>query len=331
MAATEEQLGSLVATLAAAPVEHVAVHSLVLDSSPRQIAQDVGHVRALAGVGDDLPPIVVHRATMRVIDGVHRVHACRYRGQRNVAARFFEGTNEDAFLLAVKLNVRHGMPLSLADRRAAAERLLVTHGSWSDRALAAVTGLSPKTIASIRGRSTAACPQSNTRIGRDGRARPLSTAAGRLKAYQMMQERPEATLREVATACGISLGTAHDVRRRLREGLDPVPTRNQLDTRQVSRRRTEPTGFCFDTARARLQAMSREPSLKCSQQGRALLHLLRMSVLERSRWAEMVAAVPPHWRGALADMARFCAAEWNQVVEEATASPEPRLISGDGA
>lgn len=268
---------------------------------------------------------------MRVIDGVHRVHACRYRGQQNVAARFFEGSNEDAFLLAVKLNVRHGMPLSLADRRAAAERLLVTHGSWSDRALAAVTGLSPKTIASIRGRLTATDPQSNTRIGRDGRARPLSTTAGRLKAYQMMQEHPEATLREVATACGISLGTAHDVRKRLRGGLDPVPSRKPLATRRASRRRAESTAFCFDTALARLQAMCREPSLKYSQQGRALLQLLRMSVLEPSRWTEMVAAVPPHWRGALADMARFCAAEWNQVVEEATDSPAPRLISGGGS
>lgn len=33
-----------------------------------------------------MPPIVVHRATMRVIDGMHRVRAAKLRGAAHVAA-----------------------------------------------------------------------------------------------------------------------------------------------------------------------------------------------------------------------------------------------------
>lgn len=41
-------------------------------------------------------------------------------------------------------NTHHGLPLTRADRKAAAQRILDIHPHWSDRAIAKVTGLSPK-------------------------------------------------------------------------------------------------------------------------------------------------------------------------------------------
>jgi len=87
---------------------------------------------------------------MGIIDGVHRVQAAILRGQKEIDAEFVDGSSEDAFVLAVRVNVDHGLPLSLADRKAAAERILDTHPDWSDRAIAAAVGLSHKTVGAIR-------------------------------------------------------------------------------------------------------------------------------------------------------------------------------------
>jgi hypothetical protein len=57
---------------------------------------------------------------MRVIDGMYRLLAARMRGDSEIEARFFEGDDASSYVLAVKSNVEHGLPLSLADRKVAA-------------------------------------------------------------------------------------------------------------------------------------------------------------------------------------------------------------------
>jgi hypothetical protein len=52
----------------------------------------------------------------------HRLRAAVANGQEAVDVRYFDGSAADAFLRAVEANVKHGLPLSLADRRAAAQR-----------------------------------------------------------------------------------------------------------------------------------------------------------------------------------------------------------------
>lgn len=340
MESTTELLGRFAAALDEVAVAWVPVDRLVLEGSPRRAPREAGHVEVLAGAADRLPPIVVHRETLRVIDGVHRVHALRARGRRRIAVRFFRGSAQDAFLLGVVLNVRGGKPLTLAERRSAAERIVTTHPTWSDRAIASVTGLSAKTVAGVRGRTGSRAPRSTVRVGRDGRTRPLSAASGRLKASRIMTERPDATLREVAAECGISLGTAHDVRIRLRKGQHPVPARagveppTQPPAKPPRKPQTEPPrqppavgrrgvgpapdgrDDGFAVVRERFQSMSREPSLKYSPQGRLLLQLLKLSTMDREEWLSAVRAVPPHWRGTLGELARFCAAEWQRVADE---------------
>ncbi|MEE3922534.1 ParB/RepB/Spo0J family partition protein [Micromonospora sp. BRA006-A] len=109
--------------------------------SPRLAGEDDLHAQTLAETDAPLPPILVHRGTMRVIDGMHRLRAAVLRGETQIAARLFDGTVEAAFVLAVQANVTHGLPLSLADREAAAQRILRSHPHWSDRAVATAAGL----------------------------------------------------------------------------------------------------------------------------------------------------------------------------------------------
>ena len=158
--------------------EIIKIESLAPADSPRLAGEINEHAERLAESDSDLPPILVHRPTMRIIDGTHRVKAMAYLGRDEIEAEFYDGSLEDAFVLSVHANVRHGLPLSLADRRAAARRILNTHADWSDRAIAQLTGLSATTISDLRC-ATAQTQQLHTRIGRDGRARPLNSAPGR--------------------------------------------------------------------------------------------------------------------------------------------------------
>ncbi|RSM76801.1 hypothetical protein DMH04_36305 [Kibdelosporangium aridum] len=72
------------------------VDSLLPADAPRLSGEGDAHVRLLAESEAILPPIVVHRSTMRVIDGMHRLYAAVLRGQKNVEVRFFEGDESDA-------------------------------------------------------------------------------------------------------------------------------------------------------------------------------------------------------------------------------------------
>jgi hypothetical protein len=97
---------------------------LVGSYSPRDKRVDDDHVLALAEVLDRVPPVVVDKATMKVIDGVHRVEASRRMGRAEIRAVFFEGSETDALVVAVQANIRHGKPLSRGERQAAAGALL---------------------------------------------------------------------------------------------------------------------------------------------------------------------------------------------------------------
>jgi hypothetical protein len=101
------------------------------DSPPRTAGVNANHIRMLAESETPIPPIVIHRASRQIIDGWHRVRAAEMRGETTIAAVFFDGGAEEAFVLAVKLNAAHGLPLSLADRKAAALRMLASYGQCS--------------------------------------------------------------------------------------------------------------------------------------------------------------------------------------------------------
>ncbi|MFA7767436.1 ParB N-terminal domain-containing protein [Streptomyces sp. NPDC048723] len=309
------------------PVVEVELSSLSPAESPRLAGERPEHVQALVAAQNPLPPITVHRATMQVIDGFHRLKAARLQGETKIAVRFFDGDEAEAFVLAVKLNTAHGLPLALADRKRAAERIIVSHPQWSDRKVALVTGISPGTVGDIRKRVVHEPEPEGRRVGQDGRVRPLDGSAGRMRAGELLAENPGLSLRQVARAAGISPETVRDVRNRLRNGEALVP--------QQSRREPEVTGAgAFGRRRefgalglakppaARLQAESAvdraalvkrlkaDPALRFTETGRNLLRLLTLHTLRKEEWEAIIDNVPPHCSDIVVDLARQFADLW---------------------
>ena len=249
------------------------ISSLRAGDSPRLGGEDTQHIRLLAESEAPLPPIVVHRATMRIIDGMHRLRVAHLRGRRTIDVVFFDGTEDEAFVMAVQANMAHGLPLCRADREAAAARLLTRDPRRSDRWIASIAGLSAGTVAAIRRRSGRGGEPDAARIGQDGRVRPLNSAAGRQLARDAILQNPGASLREIATAAGISPTTVRDVRERLRRGEDPVPRppgtaagRAGGGTRPAPRRRRERTGtgsHCSASSAGIRPSASPKPAALC--------------------------------------------------------------------
>jgi hypothetical protein len=294
----------------------VPIGSLLAADSPRLAGENAEHTRALAESGATLPPIIVHRTSLRIIDGMHRLRAAMIRGQRDIEALFFDGNERDAFVLAVKTNVAHGLPLSLADRAAAAVRILRSHPQWSDRMIAKTAGLSPKTVGAIRGRcSTEDNPRLNTRVGHDGRTRPVSSAEGRRIAGEFIANNPDATLRKIAEVAGISPATAHDVRKRMRRGHDStLPAKSTGEPRDDKiPHKTVLTATPTRSSKSILLNLKRDPSLRFTQAGRILLRLLDAHTIDPEEWLGLIDNVPAHCTSMVADLARECAQAWDYV------------------
>ena len=298
-------------------VHAVEIGSLGPADSPRQTGEDAEHTTRLAETADVLPPILVHRPTMRVIDGMHRLLAARRRGRETIDAEFFDGSAEDAFIQAVRANTRHGLPLILADRKLAAARILRSHPQLSDRTVAGYTGLSDKTVGAIR-RSTPEAPHLNARVGADGRLRPLSGREGRQRAAEVIGSRPGAAAREIAAMAGISVGTAHDLRTRMRRGEDPVappaasgsPCDPADRARGLTRRPEVPGNGMI------LQSLLRDPAMRHTDCGRELLRWLHAHALGVDAWPGLISSVPPHRIITVAKVAHRCADAWRQFATE---------------
>jgi hypothetical protein len=205
----------------------VLVASLQAKPFVRLRPLDPEHVSALAEIPHRWPPIVVAAETMLVIDGVHRVAAARQLGMTSIAARFFHGDDHEAFVEAVTGNVKHGLPLSLAERRWAARRLVGTRPERSDRAIAEICGLDHKTVGRLRDSNSSPSgeiSQLDTRLGRDRRARPVDVVSLRTRIASAVVESPGDSLREIARRVGASPETVRDVRARLARGDDPIPS-----------------------------------------------------------------------------------------------------------
>ena len=305
------------------------IRSLLAADSPRSTGLDTEYARQLAELEVQLPPILVHRSTMRVIDGVHRLAAARLRGQERIAVQLFTGSVAEAFVLAVELNVAHGLPLSQADRAAAAERIMRSCPDWSDRRIASVAGIGRTKVASLR-RATGRDGQLHARVGRDGRTRPANAAAGRESAAEFLVANPAASLRQVAAASGVALGTARDVRERVRLGQDPWPAGRRRhrgsslepagdvapDHQRTAATREHAAASVTLLQDAALANLRRDPSLRLTEQGRTLLQLLSVHAATADGWSRLAGAVPAHRADAVAHAARQCASAWLHLADE---------------
>jgi ParB-like chromosome segregation protein Spo0J len=268
----------------ALPDAQVRIDELRGFESPRLAGEDLSHVRMLAEMEGGLPPIIVHRQSMRVVDGMHRLRAAKLRGDEKVAVRFVDGNAASCFVLAVEANIRHGLPLSLADRKAAARRIVSSYPQWSDRRIAAVTGVAARTVAALRQPATGDGGQADAvRVGRDGRARPVNSAERREMASRLLAEDPSASLRAIAREAGVSPETVRSLRARLGGARKPAEDsrRDRQDRSGASSagghrqcRETRPGTWDDATGRSGRPALSMllaDPAVRSTEIGRALL------------------------------------------------------------
>jgi hypothetical protein len=190
---------------------------------------------------------------------------------------------------------------TVTERRAAAASILRATPTRSDREVGKAVGLSAGTVSAVRRTLGDRCA-SHPRVGADGRVRPVNADEGRRAAARLLAERPEIPVRAMAREAGISLGTAHDVRRRVLAGLPPVPegrAGSQPGPQQpgalglpqppnAARRtpRSDPT--------AALDALRRDPVLRYSDTGRTILRSLDAQLLAASQLIELCEHVPAH-------------------------------------
>jgi transposase-like protein len=313
-----------------AVIRSIQVSAVSAGLSPRSSGLDTSHVECLIEAEWPLAPIVVHRDSMQVIDGHHRIAAAIAKGLKVIDGYLFDGPIDLAFLLAVHANVTHGLPLSLSDRRSAALKIIVMHGEWSDRAIAVSTGLSASAVGRLRC-ATDVQDQLHTRIGRDGRCRPLSTADARQRAADMFAQTPGASLRQVARAVGLSPGTVRDVRARLARGESPAPGSRphghcdignparaagpvaNIDT--VKHEVKSPTANSRELA-AVLEALSRDPTLRMTESGRDLLRWLHTHAVYCTDNSRVVESTPDHCVEQLLVFARECANGWTAITND---------------
>lgn len=311
----------------------VDVGKLKASTPLRSRGLDATHVTNLVDAEWPMSPILVHLPTMQVVDGHHRVAAAVIKGVDSIGAQLFTGPLEVAYLLALRANVTHGLPLSLEDRKTAARHLLARHGSWSDRAIAAATGLSAKVIAKLRC-ATADGEQLDTRVGRDGRTRPLNTAAKRAWAAEILTSQRGTSLRQVALAVGLSPGTVRDVSDRLQRGLDPVPGRKGTPT--MERQPADPGGdeqpqpapgvsirpadeTHGEVAAAVLAKLTRDPALRSSDVGRDLLRRLHRHLITAEDGVSIAEVCPDRSVEQLAMFAFACSKQWAHIAEQLNA------------
>jgi ParB-like chromosome segregation protein Spo0J len=320
------------------PSRDVPVNALSASLRLRQGGTNPAHVQLLVDAADaaELPPILVQEDGWRVIDGLHRLEAARLRGDHVVKARFLDCTDTEALVLAIKANIAHGLPLSRADRLAGADRVLSEHPDWSDRALAGITGLSAKTIASLRARSAGVADLASKRIGRDGRRRPVTAAEGRRRAAEYLSAHPNAPLRQVAREVDVSLGTVHDVSTRLRRGVSPERNGHRQPARPPT---TEPADAARTPAAALrvvpgpaarrkgcsdapltwagiAEKLAIDPSIRYTEGGRAFIRWMAWHAGAPDRWRDVVGSIPPHWLSVIAPIADSISKEWALFAEQ---------------
>ncbi|ARP72866.1 hypothetical protein LK07_27320 [Streptomyces pluripotens] len=304
---------------ASAVLTRLPLTDIVQPDSPRLSGLNDEHARLLANSDVALPPILVNRRTMRVVDGAHRLVAAKLRGQESIDVDFCDCDNDEAFVLAVEKNVTHGLPLSRAERTAATERILDAYPEWSDRAIAAVVGLSHKTVGSIRRRFSKDSEPITHRRGRDGRLRPVNGAAARARVSSLLADRQGASLREIAREAGVSPDTVRNVRddsRRAEAVTVPEPRgvpRVDRERSEASRRasacvRIQPSGPADRSALMR--SLRNDPSLRFSESGRVLLRLLDVYALDPDDWVRISGDVPAHRAADIAQLARECGQIW---------------------
>jgi ParB-like chromosome segregation protein Spo0J len=266
------------------------------------------HVRLLMNCPDTLPPLLIQKSTLRVIDGMHRLRAAQAAGRTEIQAQLLDVDDREAFLHGVGANISHGLPLTLADRRAAARKVLELHPEWSDRAIGKASGLSGKTVGALRASDGVGTAPAQ-RIGMDGRVRPVNAAVSRRAAHELLATEPDTPLREIARRVGAAPGTVRKVREDLERTTSSGTTTPAAQAVDACPANSRLTMAHVDAILAKLR---QDPALKYRDSGRGLLRLLH----QRPACAlspDVMDDIPAHCAAKVAELARIYALEWMEI------------------
>lgn len=320
------QLDASVPELAVVPTDHgdptgdtvmVATARLRGGLSPRRGGVDPRHVEALVEAGGGWPPLLVQRSTMRVIDGMHRLTASQRLGLREVAVVLFEGTVEEARVQAIVANVKHGLPLTIDERKASARLVLSDHPLWSDRHVAEICGLSSKTVATLRPPGlTTSSSGPEKRVGRDGRLRPVRPSDVRERILVALSEDPSASLRAIAARVGASPETVRSVRRSIecrppagelvgQPSLEPAPSATA----------TLPTSTSPSAVIADVSIWATDAALASTDHGRTFAAWFEATAVDHVDVDAFVGAVPLSRIYGVADEALRRARVWQELAQ----------------
>lgn len=288
----------------------------------RHSGTSAAHVQLLVDAAGSakFPPILVQETGLRIIDGLHRFEAAKQRGQSHITAKVVDCGDEEALVLAIKSNTLHGLPLTKADRVSGAKRMLAAHPDWSDRAVAEVAGLSAKTVAVLRNRAAPEAALPSKRRGRDGKLHPVSGVEGRRRVADYIAAHPDATLRQIAREVDVSLGTAHDVRDRLRRGIEPVHSATPRPDAGNRMRRMAPRRTTWTEVSGKLAS---DPALRYTEGGRAFLRWMSRHAEATDEWQVFSHAIPGHWLPEVRLLADSIVDEWRSFADWLRQREEP--------
>lgn len=296
----------------ASDVTFVLLDDLHFGEGVRDKAVEEEQLLRLMELGGRWVPILVWRDHNTVLDGVHRVEAARRLGLDSIAVTWFCGSPEEAFIEAVVRNVRHGLPLTMAERLRASGRILRDHSEWSDRRIAAICAVSDKTVARLRGdipRGAFVPPQPVAeRVGRDGKRRPTQSMQKRAQVAEVLRQNPGAPLRAIAAATGVSPETVRGVRLRL-ETEEHVTCRDSVSP--GIRPTARITKVRFDRSRGGQHTL-RDPAFLSESSSRSFAAWFDSFAIDEE-WRDHIREVPLSRVYEVADEARRRAKQWSQM------------------
>jgi hypothetical protein len=125
--------------------ETIETYMEIFDQLPSVI------VFKLTGMPSEISDTVLKGQGMYLLaDGFHRVAAARKLGKTEIEVDIREGTREDAEEWALLANLRHGKPLTRAERKKAVERMLMLHPERANVWIAEDMGVSEHTVKKYR-------------------------------------------------------------------------------------------------------------------------------------------------------------------------------------
>lgn len=158
-------------------------------------------LQAVEAIAWPFPPVVLNQTENGYVcvDGAHRIAAAMKAGRETVEAKVVTLSDADAKVEAACANMANGLPLSASERKKAIARLIELRPVWTDAAIAKVMGIHRNTVARVR-----------KELGVGNRTERTVEAVEAARAAN-----PDASVRDIAKAVGVSAGAVAQLPRRV--------------------------------------------------------------------------------------------------------------------